>query len=568
MTYLRKCAQTVFPENSVWITDIPVAIREKSKIHAGGKPPRNVWQPFAYETMGGIKGRLIYAPEISGAGEVSIPLPVNGWYRICLGLVSTTPGCLGISMGLRVRLDSDPAFYTVAGTGINFFWELTDNLWKSACLENSTLHIARSASQSSLAWIRLEPMDASEIAAAERRIAKRNKHGLASTCDAYSASTLEDFYGEILPFRESNVKKLYFCLAQGDVCDLLPTRIGTQTRHHDGDYMRPYDRNTAVALERVRREHPDVIAKLCDFSHRIGIEFHASCRTGAMHMSGFGRTSEFFRMHPELWCVNRDGTSATRLSFAAPEVRAHFLELFREMLEYEVDGLNLIFIRSLPSMLYEQPFQESFAAVHGINPMELTEDDPRVPAHRAEVMTGFLRQVRALLDEHEARRKKHLELSLTVPATRTVNEFHGMALKRWADEGLVDLIMVDSAVLNRFHDERPSNIEYEYFAEVCAGNNCRFYPKMFWELEKPSGIKILDAYREILKKGAAGGMIWDGFYHYVSRLTWWEYVQMLGDDDETVLDAQIRRRPPESRLHLLKTLEGFDCDHYPPHNGF
>lgn len=566
MNDLRKCAQMIFPEDSVWITDIPDAILEKSELHAGNEPPRNCWQHFDYETMSGIRGRLIYAPEISGAGEISIPLPVNGWYRICLGLVSTLPGMLGVSMGLRVRLNSDPAFYTVSGTGINFFWELTDNLWRSARLENSTLHIARSASQSSLAWIRLEPMNAGEITAAERRIAKQNKHGLVSTNDSYSISTLEDFYGAILPLRESNISKLYFGLAQGDVCDLLPTRTGTQKRLNDADYMRPIDRDIATALDLVRREHPDAVARLCDFTHRMGIEFHASCRTGAMHMSGFGRTSEFFRTHPELWCVNRDGTPATRLSFAAPEVREHFLELFREMLEYEIDGLNLIFIRALPAMLYEPPFIKDFSAVYGIDPLELPEDDPRIPVRRAAIMTAFIRQVRSLLDEYGKKRNKHLELSLTVPATREVNEFHGMALKQWADKGLLDLVMADSAVLNRFHDERPCNIEYEYFAEVCAGNNCRFYPKMFfWHA---SGTKIRDAYQEAVNKGAAGGMLWDGGYHYISPLTYWEYVQMLGDDDETVLDAQISRRTTEARLHLLKTLEGFDCDHYPPHNGF
>jgi hypothetical protein len=181
-------------------------------------------------------------------------------------------------------------------------------------------------------------------------------------------------------------------------------------------------------------------------------------------------------------------------------------------------------------------------------------------------MTGFIRQVRSRLDEYGNRRKKYLELSLTVPANREVNEFHGMALKQWADEGLLDLIMADSAVLTRFHDERPSNIEYEYFAKICAGNNCRFYPKMFfWHA---SGTKICEAYQEAINKGAAGGMLWDGGYHYISQLTYWEYVQMLGDDDETVLNTQIHRRTPEARLHLLKTLEGFDCDHYPPHNGF
>ena len=567
MSDLRNAAQTVFPEGSVWITDIPGAIREKAELHAGDEAPRNCWQPLDYETMGGIKGRLIYAPEICGAGEVSIPLPVSGWYRVYLGLASSAPGSQGMTMRLRVRLDSDPAFYTVYGHGINWWWELTDNLWKSARLENAVLHLARTPEQSSLAWIRLEPMDEDEIAAAEHRLAKQNAHGLVVTIDGYSVSTLDDFRGQMLPFRESNVSKLYFCLAHGDVCYSMPTRCGTLVRYQDADYGRACDRAIVAALDQTLRKHPDVVARLCDFSHQLGLEFHASCRIGAMHLPGSWHfSSDFFRAHPEHWCVNRDGTPATRLSFAAPEVRAHFLKLFGEMLEYEVDGLNLICIRALPAMLYEPAFQEDFAAVYGVNPLELPEDDGRIPAHRAQVMTWFLRQVRALLNECGARRKRRLELSLVVPATRAVNEFHGMALKGWADEGLVDVLMADSTLLDRFHDERASNIEHEYFAEVCAGNACRFYPKM--PSLAPDGTAIGDAYRQAVGQGAAGWMMWDGVSHCAQPLGYWEYVQMLGDDDEEVLAAQVRRRAPEARLHLLKTVEGLDWDQWPPHNGF
>jgi hypothetical protein len=60
----------------------------------------------------------------------------------------------------------------------------------------------------------------------------------------------------------------------------------------------------------------------------------------------------------------------------------------------------------------------------------------------------------------------------------------------------------------------------------------------------------------------------DGVSHYAQPLAFWETVHMLGDDDESALAAQLGRRPPEARLHLLKTLEGFDYDHWPPHNGF
>lgn len=564
MNDLRHCGQTVFPSGSIWITDIPGAVREKSSLRPGARPSPDAWQCFDYETMSGIRGQLIYLPEINEAGELTIPLPAVGWYRIFLGLVSLRPGMLGMGMGLKAKLDCDPAFYAVSGTGINFYWEMTDNLWRMARLDNNTLHLRPSAAQSSLAWIRLEPMTDTEITALARRRDKLNKHELLVTNDGYGICSLEDFYGAILPLRDSNAKKLYFCLAQGDVCDLLPTRCGTVIQPSSA-YPRPIDRSISFALAETRRRHPDIVAKLCDFSHQCGVEFHASCRPGAVHMPGFGRTSEFFRAHPEFHCVNRDGIPATRLSFAVPEVQDHFLELFREMLEYEIDGLNLIFIRALPGVLYETAFRRSFSEVHGVDPLELPEGDPRIAGHRAVIMGGFIRRVRTLLDEYGVRRKKYLELSLTVPANREVNTFHGMALKEWVDAGLVDVLMVDSAVLTRFHDERQSNIEYPYFVEVCSGNRCRFYPKLFFPSD---GTGIRDAFREVIARGASGGMLWDGGVHNVSPLNCWEYAQMLGDDDPAALDELLVRHPAENRLHLLKTVEGFDCDLYPPHNSF
>jgi len=78
--------------------------------------------------------------------------------------------------------------------------------------------------------------------------------------------------------------------------------------------------------------------ELCDFSHQLGLEFHASCRIGAMHLPGSWHfSSDFFAPTRALVRQSRRH-AATRLSFAAPEVRAHFLELFERCCEYEWTG--------------------------------------------------------------------------------------------------------------------------------------------------------------------------------------------------------------------------------------
>jgi len=71
---------------------------------------------------------------------------------------------------------------------------------------------------------------------AEHRLAKQNAHGLVVTIDGYSVSTLDDFRGQMLPFRESNVSKLYFCLAHGDVCYSMRPGAAPWCRYQDADY--------------------------------------------------------------------------------------------------------------------------------------------------------------------------------------------------------------------------------------------------------------------------------------------------------------------------------------------
>lgn len=99
-----------------------------------------------------------------------------------------------------------------------------------------------------------------------------------------------------------------------------------------------------------------------------------------------------------------------QLDFRHPEVRAFKLAILRETVQLGADGVSLDFA------VYPPFFEKPDAAV----------------------MTGFLREVRAMLDEEGRARGRRLELMVRVPAVDA--EALGLDWPAWMDEGLVDVI--------------------------------------------------------------------------------------------------------------------------------
>ena len=81
---------------------------------------------------------------------------------------------------------------------------------------------------------------------------------------------------------------------------------------------------------------------------------------------------------------------------------------------YPVDGIALLFNRRPPYLDYEAPLVESFKREFGEDPHDLDERDPRWLAHRAAVLTAFMRRLRAEMDAASAARngKRHRHLGL------------------------------------------------------------------------------------------------------------------------------------------------------------
>lgn len=139
--------------------------------------------------------------------------------------------------------------------------------------------------------------------------------------------------------------------------------------------------------------------------------------------------SVFWREHPECWRVQPPNEGGIHnhwergLDYEHEEVREYNLALIRELFErYDMDGLELDFMR------------DAYCFAPGREQVGLN------------ILTDFVRTVRGLSQEWSAKRGHAIELSVRVPATPETAAGFGLDGVRWAQEGLIDLLVVASYI--------------------------------------------------------------------------------------------------------------------------
>jgi len=141
----------------------------------------------------------------------------------------------------------------------------------------------------------------------------------------------------------------------------------------------------------------------------------------------------FWKNHPELRIgpsekapAMRDRrTAALMQDYLQPQIRQHYLSVLEELTErYDIDGLEFDFMRA-PCYFSPDRMEEGTAA-----------------------MTGFVREVRAMLDRWGEKRGKRLELSARLPNTPEKALSIGLDVETWVREGLVEILNINSDSLN------------------------------------------------------------------------------------------------------------------------
>lgn len=309
--------------------------------------------------------------------------------------------------------------------------------------------------------------------------APRPRHGsklVVINDDGFSAffsgeyQSVEDLRRKVRSFADTQVAVLEWCIVSGSRVN-FPSRTVELVGAGVTDFPRRGDKLVAETLHRLAMEGTDTLAVVADACREAGIACYASLRmNGDYSANWMGETlprmfnSDFWRSHPEFRVRGKAGEDRTKLSYAFPEVRAFRLGLVREAAERDIAGINLDFLRHPDFFGYEEPLVQAFQARHGIDPRTIAATDPRWLALRAEIMTGFVREVRRVLDAAGERKGRRLGLSARVDwkAWRA----WGCDVETWVKEGLLDYLVLAQRSLGGYEfDLKP-------FVAMARGTGC------------------------------------------------------------------------------------------------
>ena len=522
------------------------------------------WQVIDYE-IAGTRGTLLSVGPYTQAPPVQIPLDAAGWHAISIGFFA--PNDEDFPCSLRLRLTSDKN-YVRWRPEKHLYEHIIERFWKYANLQaGDRLEVAQDDGgydhPGAIAFIRLTPLIEEEVkaiqadraqTASRRLIAMNDAHGLYYEACPTTAAEIEEW---LEPYRDTDVKAMLWCVGGGAEVVTYPSQVAQVMCQETVDYPRAGDLYIAQSMQALIGQGIDPLRVACDYTHQLGIEFIVSQR-----MEAFACAPPFeevfnsltYDRHPEWRCVDRDGTPVVRLSYAYEGVRRLMLDIFHEVADYGIDGINPIFNRGAPFLLYETPLLEGFQAQFGQDPRTLDERDERWLRYRAGVMTDFMRQLRREMDQHGSTPAgKRLQIVAHVLHNEETNLFFGLDLATWVAEGLVDTL-----IAYPWHSHASDVIDLDYFARLCRHTGVSWYVDLLPRRMEPAD--YLKEAQRIYGAGADGICLWDtnGRDPFWRE---WAIVRQLGHREQL---AQMDPADNGAVDHPLISLGGYRVDRYSP----
>ena len=477
-------------ESVVYLTDLE---RCQPTTALSRRWQHGTWRLLEY-AAGPFNGTMLVATEESDGPPVTYPVNRTGWHEIYFGIYRKP---FEEGKRVQVKLSDDQAYTSLTGrpgeTDHQENW-VDEIFWRTADLGGRGITFRQvtqpEAHDSWVAYIKLVPLTDQAVQALRADRQRTDTKRLFVHTDAHYRNvggSESELLNYLEPLRYSDVSRVYWEAGEGeralyfskiarDYSGDLASSVGEETKAF---FPRPVERELAQTWQAYHRTGVDPLKVAANFTHQMGLEFHAGYRLGgfaypAPHEPVPG---SFYAEHPELRCVGRDGAPLPRISYAFPETRRYVISLLREMAaNYPVDGVCLLYNRRPPLVAYETPIVEGFRNRYQQDPRQLDERDSRWLAYRSTFLTRFMRELRQELNAVAAQQKRAGRLEVSAIVFREdENRLHGMDLATWIQEGLVDtLIPYSSSVrLNSYQPAWDNLQDVAYFVSLVKGTKCR-----------------------------------------------------------------------------------------------
>lgn len=411
------------------------------------------WRGITYETKD-FKGSMVAAIGESSVPSLTLNPNLKGWYAVYIGLNPS----YGAPHSINVRTQSGEydTFLTPA-PGI-ILWTIDEFFWKYVDMTDESLIFSHPENETEpqstyLAMVRFVPLSDEEVEKIKKDREQTETKTLYASDDVdnmmlHGPENLDCFIKRVESYRNTDVKILsmekFHNLKYTSGCEVSMGRKSI--------------RNKAKTCRLFKEKGLDPHKAMIEKGHEIGLQMFLSMRMG---MWAFEPPydeefiCEFYEDHPELRMKDRDGIEVSRLSYAYPETRKYMADLFSEMAKYDCDGVEFLFHRGYPYILFEEPFLEIMREKYGVDARELSNNDPRIIKEKCRIMTDFIIEVKERLNKERAERgQKPLKFAAHVLKTVAGSKFVGLDIKEWVDKEIVDEIICYPLVhYEKLHDD-------------------------------------------------------------------------------------------------------------------
>jgi len=556
------------------MSSTPIYLTDMSRFRPGSvlsqEQAQGRWRLIPYTTCAPDipNGVMVGAASFVDAPEIRLPLNVSGWHEVSVGYWNPHFDYDDGSSTLRLKLSGDPAFIRIKEPKPQRDQEsslLCEAFFKAADLTGQDLVLAKVggafAHKAYIAYVKLAPLSGGQAKALETERRRVDARAVQSVIDGWSYMFTNEYKtGEhvldlVERYRDSDVGKVIWAFNYGELTN-YPTEVG-KFIGDDPDVPIPTipAENRSLAGEKVVPESLQALLAadslpqkvVAEHVHGMGLKFDAMFRLAILGRIPPHRLPRFFvERRPGLRLVARDGVPLEKASYAFPEVRTFMLNIISEVLErFDVDGVNLCFIRGPAYMMYEEPVLAEFREEYGVDGREVDAEDPRMHAVRCKLLTPFVRQTRALVDRMAERKGRALTLSAVVYPDTQDNLSYGLDAMQWIEEGLLDSILVSAG-------SKPVDPGIVGKAQA---HDCEYVHLCGWT-SMNRGDWVADTL-EGYGLQADGLGVWD-MDAWQDDPLWWRMARRMGRRQD--MEAFHKRRP-ELRKIKLTSLAGLDVSH-------